>query len=177
MQSPPHIGEKFGRWTVVGETAWPRGRAVVLCRCDCGTERDVLVQSLRRKDRASSSCGCWKRERTATIVSETRWKNSHGHAAKGKDPLYCLWLRIRRRCHNPKAHNYKWYGGRGIQVCEEWRHDAGAFIAYIEKHLGPRPDGMSLDRVDNDKNYEPGNIRWATAAEQARNRRMLANRK
>jgi hypothetical protein len=129
----------------------------------------VLVANLRAG--RAKSCGCWKRERTATIVSETRWKNSHGRARGEKDELYRLWLRINRRCHNPNADNYRWYGGRGIRVCEEWWHDAGAFIRYVEETLGPRPEGMSIDRIDNDGNYEPGNLQWADPVMQARNRR------
>src|SRR5215469_10968047 len=164
--SPPLLGERFGRWTVIGESLMrDPGHRVVPCRCDCGTERTVLVFALRSK---SASCGCWKAERARTIVSEFRWKDSHG---RSKDPLYKLWTRIKRRCHNPDAHNYKWYGARGIAVYEPWRTDAGALIAYIEEHLGPRPEGCSLDRIDNDGDYAPGNIRWATRAVQVSNRR------
>jgi hypothetical protein len=167
---PPEIGDRFSRWTVTGISRMrDPGHRVVMCRCDCGAEQEVLVFALRNGH--SLSCGCWKRERTATIANETRWKDSHGRAAGGKDPLYRLWLRIKARCHNPKSHNYRWYGARGIEVWDGWRHDAGAFIEYVEKELGPRPDGMSLDRIDNDGNYAPGNIRWATPLDQARNRR------
>lgn len=87
-------------------------------------------------------------------------------------PLYKLWKRINRRCHDPKAHNYRWYGGAGVRVWEGWRHDAAAFIAYVEHELGPRPSPKhSIDRIDPYGNYEPGKIRWATPVEQARNRR------
>lgn len=115
----------------------------------------------------SVSCGCWKREDLATRKPRTTHGQRH-------NPLYQLWLRINRRCHDPQAHNYRWYGARGINVWGPWRHDAGAFIAYIEQTLGPRPAGMSLDRENNDGNYEPGNLRWATAVEQARNRRRAS---
>lgn len=171
-QPIPVLGERFGRWTVIGESAMRNGHRAVLCRCACGTERSVLVQGLRRSDRANPSCGCWRRERTATIVSETRWRDSHGRAAGGKDPLYRLWARINKRCHNPRAHNYRWYGGRGIKVWEGWRHDAGAFIEYVEQNLGPRPSPRhSINRIDNDGDYAPGNIEWATPKQQAANRR------
>lgn len=169
--APPAVGQKFGRWTVAGESFMQSpGHRAVPCICDCGTAQSVLVFALRNGK--SSSCGCWKAERTKTIVSETRWKDSHGRAAGGKDPLYRLWLRIRKRCYNPKAHNYRWYGGRGIQVHEPWRTDPEGFISYIERELGPRPSPQhSIDRIDNDGHYEPGNLRWATPVEQARNTR------
>lgn len=86
-------------------------------------------------------------------------------------PLYQAWKRIKRRCYSPEAHNYKHYGGRGIRVCDEWRSDPAAFISYIERELGPRPQGKSLDRIDNDGDYRPGNVRWATQAEQNANKR------
>jgi Staphylococcus phage HNH endonuclease len=126
----------------------------------------VLVFALRNGK--SQSCGCLKREQVGTLVSRTRWQGSHGLS---RHPLYQLWKRVNRRCYDTTAHNYRWYGGRGISVWEPWRHDAGVFIEYVEQNMGPRPDGMSLDRRDNDGNYEPGNLRWATALEQAKNRR------
>ena len=77
------------------------------------------------------------------------------------------------RTGNPDAHNYHLYGGRGISVCERW-HDVHLFVADIERDLGPRPDGNSLDRIDNEGNYQPGNVRWATKSEQNHNRRTIA---
>lgn len=156
---------QYGRWTVTGEpTAGLHSK--VRCRCDCGTERMVLVFSLRSGK--SQSCGCLKREQVGTLASRTRWTNSHGLS---RHPLYQLWKRINRRCYDPEATQYRWYGARGIGVHEDWRHDAEAFITYVEQNLGPRPDGKSLDRIDNDGDYAPGNVRWATATEQAHNRR------
>ena len=163
---------------MTGSPVWhDETHRAVPCKCDCGTERTVLVQSLRRKDRSTPSCGCWRRERTATIVSETRWKDSHGRTAGDKDPLYRLWQRIIRRCYNPDAHNYRWYGGAGVRVWDGWRHDAGAFISYIEHELGPRPSPRhSLDRYPPDADYAPGKIRWADPVMQARNRRQRSRR-
>lgn len=74
------------------------------------------------------------------------------------------------RCENPEAENYRFYGGRGIVVCSQW-HDPAVFIADIERELGPRPDGMTLDRIDNNGDYGPGKVKWSTAKEQAANRR------
>lgn len=80
---------------------------------------------------------------------------------------------MHRRCEDPRAKDYPIYGGRGISVCAEWL-DVTGFITWIEANLGPRPDGMSLDRINPDGNYEPGNVRWATSAVQVANRRQAA---
>ena len=169
---PPAQGEKFGRWTVTGQPVWHDStHRAVPCRCDCGTERIVLVQSLRRSDRALPSCGCWRREQSAQ-QSVRQW-TTHGLT---KHPLYQLWKRINRRCYDTNAHNYRWYGGAGVQVWEGWRHDAAAFITYVEQELGPRPSPRhSIDRIDPYGNYEPGKIRWADPVEQARNRRSRSS--
>jgi hypothetical protein len=90
-----------------------------------------------------------------------------------RHPLYGTWKKMHRRCENPRVKDYPNYGGRGIRVCGEWREVAG-FVAWIEANLGPRPDGMSLDRIHPDGDYEPGNVRWATSAVQVANRRKAA---
>ena len=90
-----------------------------------------------------------------------------------RHPQYSTWKAMRRRCENPDDVAYPNYGARGIRVCDEWRQDVAAFVSYVEKVLGPRPEGLTLDRIDNDGHYEPGNLRWATKAEQTHNRRRL----
>lgn len=88
---------------------------------------------------------------------------------------YLLWYGIKNRCCNSDSPKYLAYGGRGIKVYSEWQGDLSAFIKYIESALGPRPEGMTLDRRDNDGHYEPGNLRWATKSEQSYNRRDRPN--
>lgn len=128
------------------------------CICDCG--RVVIRQTvnLKRKHIKRQTCGC---------VNGTF---RHGYAGRGKarHPLYRTWSSMHNRCHSPNDSSYSDYGGRGIKVCERW-NDFANFIADI----GNRPPGHSLDRIDNDGNYEPNNIRWATPREQIKNRRIF----
>ena len=86
-------------------------------------------------------------------------------------PLYKTWGMIHQRCYNPKHTSYSNYGGRGIKMCDEWKNSFVTFSNYVEKELGPRPDGYTLDRIDVDGDYAPGNIRWASHSVQMHNRR------
>lgn len=90
-----------------------------------------------------------------------------------RHPLINIWRGILDRCENPRNPAFHWYGGRGIRVCERW-HDIRLFVEDIERLIGPRPEGMSLDRVDNDRGYEPGNVQWATPYVQAKDQRQRA---
>jgi len=89
--------------------------------------------------------------------------------------LYKPWQQMVRRCGNPAARGYKWYGARGISVYPPWQDSPQLFIEYVEQNLGPRPPKHSLDRINNDGNYEPGNIRWADQVTQIRNSRRYAS--
>lgn len=95
------------------------------------------------------------------------WNRTHGLS---RHPLYGTWWMMITRCENPRYSRYRDYGGRGIAVCAEW-HDVAVFIAWIEQNLGPRPPRRTLDRINNNGNYEPGNVRWATGREQQANSR------
>lgn len=149
------IGQKFGRLTVVSRSENdPRGNARWLCRCNCGVEKVVLAQSLRKG--ATVSCGCFNTQRPRPTK----------HGASGTK-LYGAWVGMIQRCTNPKHEKWPRYGGSGITVCERWR----SFENFLAD-MGDRPAGKTLDRWPNQSgNYEPGNCRWATLLEQASNRR------
>lgn len=161
------IGDRYGRWVILSfeRNKWQRWSA--FCRCDCGTKRLVCLASL--KDGTSPSCGCQSADFLRQHVFRAAFR--HGHASGGRrSPEYKAWASMRRRCENTASANFRLYGGRGIRVCPEW-HVFEAFLQDVDMRPGP---GYSLDRIDNDGNYEPGNVRWATSKQQCRNTR--ANR-
>lgn len=163
--APVAEGDRYGLYTVIREVERhrkPNGAAVrmVLARCDCGTERQVRLSSLREGH--TVSCGCFHRAQAKVTLPAA--SVTHGQS---KTRLYMVWTAMKARCHNPADKSFGRYGARGVRVCEEWRGSFEAFAA----HVGPRPDGMTLDRINPAGNYEPGNVRWATYTQQARNTR------
>jgi len=159
-------GKVFNRWKVLKKENIKLSQAMWLCECECGTRRVVNSSSLRNGK--SKSCGCWSVE----WAKKGRNRVTHGHAKIGKTTnIYKLWLGIKKRCFNLKCKSYKYYGGRGISMYKEWITSFLSFKEYMEKNLGNRPYGYSLDRVNNDGNYEPGNLRWATQSMQNKNRK------
>ncbi len=164
-EAPPRdlVGETFGRWNVTAYHGRVRGRHHAWsCVCECGTIGTIEDSSL--KAGKSKSCGCATREAAARTGATIR--TTHGRSKSA--PEYYVWSSMKQRCLNSKVRNWEDYGGRGITVCDRWRDSFEAFYA----DMGPRqsPD-HSIDRIDNDGNYEPGNCQWRLRKDQVRNRR------
>lgn len=173
-------GCKFGRLTILRRDPARTGPKIHwIARCECGTVKSVNGGDV--KQGRTQSCGCYMRER----IRETH--TTHGAAPFDKtkrDYLYRLWQAIKTRCTNPRQPSYQYYGARGVRVHAAWMHDFAAFRDYIVSVLGERPPGRladraawSIDRIDTNGDYEPGNLRWADMPTQMRNRRKYTHRK
>lgn len=154
-------GDKINELVYVCEApefSKPQRRKCIF-RCTCGNEF-VTALSLARNGQ-TKSCGC--------LIKHT----THGDASsdhKKRDYYYKLLYRMKARCYNPNNNRYYTYGARGIKICDEWINDHLSLKRWIIDNLGERPDNMTLDRINNDGNYEPGNLRWATMSTQMNNR-------
>lgn len=153
-------GQRFGRLTImVRSDSRPNGRTRWKCRCICGVTVVVAQESLKNGD--SRSCGCLRSE-----VSSDRLRK-HGEAAR-RSPEYVAWQSMLARCYRTASSSYKDYGGRGIKVCKRWRNSFENFLADVGRKPSPK---HTLEREDNDSDYCPSNVIWATRKQQASNRR------
>lgn len=154
------VGNRYGMLIALEEV--PEIRPMrFLFRCDCGLEKQIVAYEVTRRVRRKADCGC---EAIKRLVARTK---THGHSSGGLSKTYISWMGMRNRTtsrSNPL--NVKYYIERGIAVCERWKKFEN-FLA----DMGERPVGKSIDRIDNDKGYEPSNCRWATLSEQNKNKR------
>lgn len=154
-------GDKYGRWTIIEDLGMRKigtqNVRFLRCVCDCGAERKIRLSELRRKK--SQSCGCYHLD----VLTK------HGDTAnKLKPRLYVLWASMRARCNDPHRPNYKYYGGRGITVCNEWDN----YVSFRDWALNNGYKiGLTIDRVDNDRGYSPENCRFVDQKTQCQNRR------
>ena len=153
------IGERHGRLLIVNYL----GKCLFLCVCDCGKEKAVRANHL--VDGKVKSCGCLASEMTAQRNKEKFYGKTHGES---KTRLYKIWLDMKQRCHNPKQPTYKWYGAKGIKVCDEWKNNYLLFKKWAMEN--GYTGKLTIDRINTCEDYSPNNCRFITMSEQARNK-------
>lgn len=152
-------GVRFGKYTVIERKSVSPD--LWLCECDCGRHKYYGTQRILMHIRRNENVDCGFCKFYQFSVNEHKIRRRYFMVLNG----------MKSRCHNPSNPSYKDYGGRGITVCDEWRKSFTSFYDYVSKLEHFNEPGRSLDRIDNDKGYFPGNVRWATAKEQANNKR------
>lgn len=145
-----YIGRRFGALTIIGYVDKVENGVRFRVECDCGTTKTVYLKNLSK----TKSCGC------------ARFQHGHCPADSRPSPTYESWRGMFDRCTNLNATGYQHYGGRGIKICDRWR----SFINFLAD-MGERPEGLSIDRINNEGDYEPKNCKWSTPKEQANNTR------
>lgn len=168
MNQKDLTGMCFGRLKAIQKTDERKNGSIVWkCVCECGNEAFIQAGSLTSG--RTKSCGCIQKEKASSIAKTGSNRRKHGMEGTH---IYFIWQAMKKRCGNPNCDNYSNYGARGITVCDEWKNSFESFYDYVSKlpHFGE--EGYSLDRINNDGNYEPSNVKWSTKFEQTHNRRI-----